>query len=719
MTRSRRSLWFFGIILLATAIASPSALADHRLTPRSPHEKASRTTITAGQSRDAAHVKFVQGSSVRLTNGRPTAGGKSLPGLDAVFRAFPVQNMAHLFSQPVADIEAQKSALERATGEEMPDLNLWYRVKVTPGTDMGAFIDALNALPEVEVAYPAPLPAPPPSSGAATGQSLLPTPVGPPTPSFVSSQGYLKAAPSGIDAEYAWTRAGGKGANVTIVDVEYGFNATHEDLKSVTLVGGQYWNYYGNDHGTAVLGELIGVNNSYGVTGIAYDAAVKFSSPCMDSECSTYNPADAVNTARANTTAGDVILLEQQNYVCGHSGQDDTGFGPIEWYPDVFDSIKTATSAGRIVVEAAGNGSVNLDEKACNNQFNRALRDSGAIIVGAGAPPDYTQKDRSRLDFSSYGSRLDLQGWGRKVVTTGYGDLYQGTGPNQWYTDTFAGTSSASPIVAGAAALLSSMARHYGVTLTPSWVRSTLVATGSPQQASPGYPASQKIGPRPNLKAAITRLPAPAISISPVALNFGPVKKGVTSASRTITIRNTGYPHTQLAVEKITLTGVDSQDFAYDAANCTKPLAQGKSCTISVAATPSSYGLRAALVTVFSNDPKRTTGVTVSLAAHAVPPKMTVSPLSLNFGTVTRNKAVSRKITVGNAGLSDMAITSVTLSGSATFTQTNNCGALAQNKTCTVTVTFTPVSAGAQNGSVNIVPDYGRSAKVSLVGRGR
>ena len=61
--------------------------------------------------------------------------------------------------------------------------------------------------------------------------------------------------------------------------------------------------------------------------------------------------------------------------------------------------------------------------------------------------------DRVRLDFSNYGSRVDVQGWGRMVATLEYGDLQSCTGAEADYTDRhytgeFAGTSSASPIVA-------------------------------------------------------------------------------------------------------------------------------------------------------------------------------------------------------------------------------------------------------------------------------
>ena len=78
----------------------------------------------------------------------------------------------------------------------------------------GALLDALNALDIVEVATPVAKPARPPA-----------------TPSFVARQGYRNAAASGgIDADFAHSLPGGKGEHATIVDVEYSWNRSHEDL---------------------------------------------------------------------------------------------------------------------------------------------------------------------------------------------------------------------------------------------------------------------------------------------------------------------------------------------------------------------------------------------------------------------------------------------------------------------------------------------------------
>ena len=124
----------------------------------------------------------------------------------------------------------------------------------------------------------------------------------------------------------------------------------------------------------------------------------------------------------------------------GACGQDQLGCGPVEASQSVFDVIQRAASLGRIVLEAAGNGRVDLGGPSCNGAFNRNLRDSGAIIVGAGSATDH-----SRLGFSSYGSRVDVQGWGEKVATTGYGDAFDLTDETRLYTYRFGGTSSATP----------------------------------------------------------------------------------------------------------------------------------------------------------------------------------------------------------------------------------------------------------------------------------
>ena len=64
------------------------------------------------------------------------------------------------------------------------------------------------------------------------------------------------------------------------------------------------------------------------------------------------------------------------------------GYVPVEYRQAQFEAIsQMISSRDIIVVEAAGNGQQDLDHPIYAGRFNRSMRDSGAIMVGAGNPP--------------------------------------------------------------------------------------------------------------------------------------------------------------------------------------------------------------------------------------------------------------------------------------------------------------------------------------------
>jgi subtilisin family serine protease len=420
------------------------------------------------------------------------------------------------------------AAQPTATGEDAPDLSVFYRVDARG--DLESVAQALLDSDAVEAAYVVP-PAEP--AEVMDGEVLnLMTPAAedapPASPDFTSRQGYLNRAPDGIDARHAWTVTGGRGTGVNIIDIEGAWQFTHEDLRKNqggVVSGVQIPDVDWRNHGTAVIGEFGGDRNAFGVVGIAPAARVRAAS-ILDAQ-GRASSARAIREAADALDAGDIILIELHRPGPRATGQGQFGFIAIEWWEQDFAAIRYATSRGIIVVEAAGNGSQNLDDpiysqrpagfpQSWRNPFNRANRDSRAVVVGAGAPPPGTHgrnhgPDRSRLDFSNWGAMVDAQGWGREVTTTGYGDLQGGPNEDLWYTDQFSGTSSASPIVVGAIACLQGVAQaHSRPLLKPLGARKILRNTGSPQQDAPGRPASQRIGRRPDLRAAISRLMTPS-----------------------------------------------------------------------------------------------------------------------------------------------------------------------------------------------------------------
>ena len=419
-----------------------------------------------------------------------------------------------------AQVEALPSPSEAAEdAEPVPDLALFYRVAADEDR-LEELAEELLADDLVEAAYVKPAGEPPSTTleevEAINVMQPDPADAPPATPNYVAREGYLAVAPVGVDAQFAWTLWGGRGTGVKVIDCEWAWRFTHEDLlqnQGGVVAGTSMGN---TDHGTAVVGVIGGDRNSIGITGIAPDAWVGASS-FSDQSSST-----AIKAAADKLGRGDIILLEihRPGPRTPDPQQGQLGFIAIEWWPDDFAAIRYAVSKGQIVVEAAGNGFQDLDDAIYNtrpagfptswrNPFNPANPSSGAVLVGAGAPPPNTHganwgPDRSRLDFSNFGRRVDVQGWGREVTTTGYGDLQGGTSEDLWYTDRFSGTSSASPVVVGALACTQGILRTHGhVRMTSERARSLLRSSGSPQQDAPGRPASQRIGNRPDLRQLI------------------------------------------------------------------------------------------------------------------------------------------------------------------------------------------------------------------------
>ncbi len=312
----------------------------------------------------------------------------------------------------------------------------------------------------------------------------------PTTPNLVDRQTYRGPNP-GIDVVYAWTR-NLKGKGLLICDLEWSWGdmkhstkSIHEDLFDQDIKHGlpKKTDEY-EDHGVAVMGLLLAVENNYGIHGSVPEArGLVFPEH--------HGRAAALLAAIDSCKKGDIILLEMQT-----KGADGK-LCPADYAKSVWDATKAGTDAGVVIVGTAGNGGANLD--ASSYASYRARGDNGVIMSGAGS----ADRNHNKLGYSTYGrDHVHIQGWGEKVFTLGYGDHAKyGNDPHQEYTRRFSGTSSSGPISTSAAALVQSYAIEYLDTLfTSREIRKLLVETGIPQ-GSGGH-----IGPLPNLRAAIERL---------------------------------------------------------------------------------------------------------------------------------------------------------------------------------------------------------------------
>jgi serine protease len=307
---------------------------------------------------------------------------------------------------------------------------------------------------------------------------------------FEPEQLYLNAEPIGINARWAWTKPGGTGTGMRFVDLEEGWFLQHEDFpKGLGVVfNGISNSVFIRHHGTAVLGEIAGLDNSRGIIGIARDASVSLVSHFEAVGGTNGHVADAIYAALALNPLPHVLLLEVQR------GNPEL---PTEVEDADFFAIKYAVALGVIVIEAAGNGGFDLDGLNRLNRKSPNFRDSGAIFAGAAS----SAMPHERLLESNFGSRLDCYAWGENIVSTGYGDRNPGTpSNNKRYTKAFGGTSGASAIIAGAALLVQGCyLTNHGTLLRPDQMRNTLSTTGTPQ----GGKVGGNIGIMPDLQRII------------------------------------------------------------------------------------------------------------------------------------------------------------------------------------------------------------------------
>ena len=471
-------------------------------------------------------VKFVEGSAIRLRNGALVAStepaalrtqsrlGRS--GLEPAaviteLQAFNtvVQKSAGVVGRATPQVEEGDLLLlsqraELNTQAEQPDLNLFYYVylKKIAAEPAFAILNNLRKSKIVEAAYFQPIP---------FDASDIPPLT---TIDVTSAQGYFMPAPTGIDVNYARLFAGGRGADVRIADIEGGWDTEHEDLPPMAFGFGTNW---GAEHGTAVLGELAAQENGYGANGIAPNAMVGWSSVTNLDPFMTggvfyfYSVANALLVSGNALRPGDIALIEQHfpNLFAGACPNTcncpQFGYVAVETVPFEHAAISSLTGSGIIVVEAAGNGQTLVTPAS--------TRDSGAIVVGAsdsggaGVP----------ACFTNFGPRVNVRAWGDSIGSDGYGDdptlQANGNDNRQWYTKVFSGTSGASPIVTGAAALIQSTRSAVGQSrLNSVQMRTLLVSTGVPQSGGVA------IGPQPDLRKAIgTYIPDLAMFVSQTA----------------------------------------------------------------------------------------------------------------------------------------------------------------------------------------------------------
>jgi hypothetical protein len=211
-----------------------------------------------------------------------------------------------------------------------------------------------------------------------------------------------------------------------------------------------------------------------------------------------------------------------------------------------------------------------------------------------------------------------------------------------------------------------------------------------------------------------TGVDGPVGRLSPGSLFFS-AGIGTTSPPQTVTLTNVG--NRALTISGISTTG----DFA-ETNSCPSTLASTASCAISVTFTPNDNVKLTGLLTVADDD--ILSPQTAALTGFGGGAFLTVTPASLTFGEQGPGTSLTETVLLANPDRLKhfgQAISSIAVTGSPDFAQTNNCPAgLAPAglgvSSCTISVTYKPSALGAETATLTIVA--GLTYTVPLSGTG-
>ncbi len=216
----------------------------------------------------------------------------------------------------------------------------------------------------------------------------------------------------------------------------------------------------------------------------------------------------------------------------------------------------------------------------------------------------------------------------------------------------------------------------------------------------------------------LTLEPAPQLSVSPGAWDFGYQAVGSTSAIESFALTNSGTA--ALALNSVQLgTG---QVFKISSNTCGSSITAGGSCSVSVSFDPSASGAASDAVQISYGSPVTT--FSISLTGNGATPVAALSPGPLNFGSQSMPGSSTAVATLTNSGNASLSSISASISGTnaGDFSiSSDGCSGvtLPANSSCLITVSFSPKAKGTRVATLSIADSASGSPQTaSLSGVG-
>ncbi len=199
----------------------------------------------------------------------------------------------------------------------------------------------------------------------------------------------------------------------------------------------------------------------------------------------------------------------------------------------------------------------------------------------------------------------------------------------------------------------------------------------------------------------------PDIAVQPPALDFGPVQVSTSSPPRTVTVTNEGTAN--LVLYSASIGGTDASQFSIGTIDATSHvLVPGESTSGTILFSPTSAGDKSAYLRIYSSDPDECwvyVDLTGEGVTESVAPDITVSPLSVDFGSIpVGSSSPAENVTVTNDGTAYLDIGNLTIDNGLFSISSGNISGqtFAPGDSANISLIFSPVAAGAQSAELSI-----------------
>jgi hypothetical protein len=391
-------------------------------------------------------------------------------------------------------------------------------------------------------------------------------------------------------------------------------------------------------------------------------------------------PVTLTNTGTASVTISAAAASGTGYSINGLSAGQVIGAGQNASFNAAFTPTSAGTPSGAITITSNAQSSplsITLSGTATQTQAQLVISPTsvsfGNVAVGSNSTQTITLTNTGNATLTISAAGVSGTGYSASGVSAGQ---VIAAGQNATFTAKFAPTVSGSP--SGVISISSN-------------------APGSPATIALSGTGAQGV-----------------LSPSPASVGFGSILIN-TSSTIPMTLSNTGTASVTISAASASGTG-----YSISGLSAGQVINAGQNASFNAVFAPTSAGSPSGAITISSSATNSSLSIVLSGTATQTQAQLTVSPKSVNFGSIAVGSNNPQTITLTNTGNASLTISAASASGTGYSISGLAAGKiLTAGQNTSFTATFAPTGAGSPTGSISISSNAPNSpATIALSGTG-